>query len=134
MSDPVITNLDTGSVMIQTWGKRQGVFRNPVAAPTTYVAGTVLALDTVDGKMYPFLTGGATGRNIPKYILTSTIATLASSDNQIEAVTAGIFDQGRIVQHPAIALTAAELDLMLNRPLIPVLTKQLAKTDNPLNP
>lgn len=72
----------------------------------------------------------------PKYVLTYPLTVLASSSAAVTVMSAGKVNQRRLWVHgsPPTAATANDLDVLLNRPIIPVDIGQLAKTDNPLNP
>lgn len=72
----------------------------------------------------------------PKYVTTYPITVLASSTAPVTVLSAGKVNQRRLFVHgaPPTVATADHLDVLLDRPIIPVDINQLAKTDNPLNP
>lgn len=67
----------------------------------------------------------------PKFVLTYEKVVGASSSAPVTALSAGKVDQGRLVIHGGTSITAAILDDLLDRPIIPVSATQLAKIDNP---
>lgn len=68
---------------------------------------------------------------LPKFVLTYEVVLAASSTKAVTVLAAGKVDQSRLVIHNETALTAAMLDDLLARTIIPVNRKQLAKIDNP---
>jgi len=67
----------------------------------------------------------------PKYVLTYEVALAASSTGAVTVLSAGKVNQNRLVIHDGTTLTAAHLDALLDRPIVPVDVKQLAQIDNP---
>ena len=69
----------------------------------------------------------------PEYVLTHQKVVAASSSSAVTVLSAGKVNQNRLKVHgaPPTAATAAHLHALLNRPIIPVDIKQLAKIDNP---
>jgi hypothetical protein len=65
------------------------------------------------------------------FVLTHEVVLAASSTGPVQVMSAGKVDQNRLVIHDATAITAAMLDDLLTRTIIPVDVKQLAKIDNP---
>lgn len=68
----------------------------------------------------------------PKYVLTYPLTVLASSSAAVSVMSAGKVNQRRLFVHgaPPTLATANDLDVLLNRPIIPVDIGQLAKADN----
>lgn len=69
----------------------------------------------------------------PQYVLTHEKVVAASSSSPVTVLAAGKVNQNRLKVHgaPPTAATAAHFHALLNRPIIPVDIKQLAKIDNP---
>jgi hypothetical protein len=67
----------------------------------------------------------------PKFVLTHEVTLAAESTGPVQVMSAGKVDQNRLVIHNETAITAAMLDDLLLRTIIPVDVKQLAKVDNP---
>jgi hypothetical protein len=65
------------------------------------------------------------------FVLTYEVVLAASSSTPVEVMSAGKVDQNRLVIHNATVITAAMLDDLTARGIIPVDVKQLAKIDNP---
>lgn len=132
MANITITDIDLGSVMLEVWGKRASVLSNAELTEQTFAPGTILALSSADGKLYPYDPAAvADDIEIPKFILTYEVVIAASSDAQVEVISAGKVDQTRLVIHDGTALTAAMLDELMDRPFVLVDVTQLAKVDNP---
>lgn len=133
MANITITNNDSGSVALEVWGVLSGkVLRNAAGTPETFAAGTILALHATDGKLYPWDPAETSEDiEIPKYVLTYEVVAAATSDNPVQVLSAGKVNQRRLVIHDGTTLTAAHLDALLNRPIIPVDVTQLALVDNP---
>jgi hypothetical protein len=126
------TNIDLGGVIIELWGQTSGVLRNAAVSEQTFAPGTLLARHATDGKFYPY-DPAETSEDIevPKYILTYEVVAAASSDNQVQAMSAGKFDQNRIVVHDGTPVTAGIIDQLMNRTFVAIDVKQLARIDNP---
>ena len=134
MSNIAITNNDLGSVALELWGAVDGTLVNEDAGPadSVFAAGTILARHATDGKLYPY-DPAETSEDIevPKYVLTYPVTLEASSEGPVTVLSAGRVNQNRLVIHDGTAITAAHLDALMNRPIIPVDVKQLAMIDNP---
>lgn len=132
MSNIAITNIDNGSVVLELWGQTDGLLRNAGGDEDTFVAGTILARHATDGKFYPYDPAETSEDiEIPKYILTYDVTIATVTDKAVTVMSAGKVNQNRLVIHDGTTLTAAHLDALMNRPIIPVDVKQLAKIDNP---
>ncbi len=88
MADPIITNVDIGSVIL-----KDGQFRDDLltfAGAATVLAGTILARDSVSLKLVPFVKGGVTNENgIPKAILTYDVTAAGAGDEAIRDMVSG---------------------------------------------
>jgi hypothetical protein len=127
-----ITNNDLGSVVLELWGTVDGILENAALTTQVFVAGTLLALHATDGHLYPYDPGETSeDLEVPKYVLTYDVTLAASTDTPVTVMAAGKVNQSRLVIHDGTPITAPILDRLLNRPIIPVDAKQLAKIDNP---
>lgn len=133
MANITTTNNDLGSAALEVWGTVDGVLRNDAVTAQNFAEGTLLARKASDGKLYPYDPAVTPPSDLlsPKYVLPYPVAALATSDNPVTVVSAGKVNSRRLVVHPAIAVTAADLDALLDRPIIPVDLGQLSKVDNP---
>lgn len=133
MPNITITNNDIGSVVLDLWGAQDGVLENAELTEQTFAAGTLLALHATDGHLYPYDPADATGEDleIPKFVLTYEVTIAASDDAPVTVLNAGRVNKNRLLIHDGTTLTAAMVDQLLNRSIIPVDVKQLALIDNP---
>ncbi len=96
MADPIITNVDTGTVVI-----KDNEFRDDVVTFTgaaTYEAGTILARDSVSLKLIAFVKGGSTNENgIPKAVLIEDLAATGAGDLPARPCVAGSVEKGRLI-------------------------------------
>lgn len=84
----IITNYDTGSLYIGTPKMRDELLT--FAGAGTVVKGTILARDSVSGKLVPFVKGGATNENgIPKAILPVDVTATGAGDESVRVIRAG---------------------------------------------
>ena len=126
------TNNDLGSVALEVWGTLDAVLRNAAGTQQVFAEGTLLARHATDGKLYPYDPADTTeDLDQPKYVLTYPVTAAATSDNRVTVMSAGKVNQRRLVIHDGTTVAAAHLDALLNRPIVPVDTTQLAKIDNP---
>lgn len=132
MPNITITNNDIGSVVLDLWGAQDGILENVAITEQTFVAGTLLALHATDGHLYPYDPAETSeDLEVPKFVLTYDVTIAASSDKPVTVLNAGRVNKNRLVIHDGTTLTAAMLDQLLNRSIIPVDVKQLALIDNP---
>jgi hypothetical protein len=126
-----ITNVDTGSVVLELEAATDGTLQNAAITAETFVAGTLLARQATDGKFYPFDGAGLDGLAIPKAVLTYDVTVPATSGAAVRVLTAGKVNALRLVIHGGTAITAAHLDLLRDFSIIPVDVAQLGNIDNP---
>jgi len=91
-----VTNNDLGSVILQ-----DGQFRDElltVGGAVTVLEGTILARDSVSGKLVPYVKGGVTNENgIPKAVLTYEIVAAGAGDEPIRDMVSGTVRASRLV-------------------------------------
>lgn len=96
MPDPTITNVDTGGPLY-----KDGEFRDDTltfAGTDTFAAGTILARDSVSGKLVLFAKGGSTnGNGIPKAILTYEVSRTGAGDVAVRACVGGTFRKDKLI-------------------------------------
>ncbi|ARB06248.1 hypothetical protein SppYZU01_11 [Shewanella phage SppYZU01] len=96
MANLTITNVDIGNVILQDADFRDELLTFGGAA--TVLEGTILARDSVSGKLVPFVKGGATNENgIPKAIVTYDVVAAGAGDVAIRAGVAGKYRKERLV-------------------------------------
>ena len=132
MSNITVTNTDAGSVLLEKWGEVDNVLVNSAITETVFLEGTLLALHETDGKLYPYDPEAVTENiNVPKYVLTYEVTVAASSEAAVMALSAGKVNQNRLRLQGGGPVTAAILDQLLDRPIIPVAVTQTCVIDNP---
>lgn len=127
-----VTNVDLGNVILQ-----DAQFRDELltfGASGTVVEGTILARDSVSGKLVPFVVGGATNENgIPKAIVTYDVTADAAGDVPIRAGVAGGYRKERLVvdaDGDDSNITDAIIDQLRDYGLVPVNVQELGILDN----
>ncbi len=96
MADPTITNVDRGSVVINS-----DLFVDDLLTFTgadVYVEGTILARDSVSKKLIAFVKGGSTNEDgIPKTVLTYGVTATGAGDIPIRRSTGMSVRKERLV-------------------------------------
>lgn len=96
MPDPTITNNDTGGVIFKDVEYRDDVIT--FAGADTFAAGTILARDSVSGKLVLFVKGGSTNENgIPKAVLTYPVTAAGSGDKTARVAIKGQFRKDKLI-------------------------------------
>lgn len=136
MANAVFTDIDLGNVCLG-----DNVFQDElltVGGAVTVLAGTILARDSVSGKLVPFVIGGASNENgIPKAVLTYDATSTGAGDIAVRALIGGRVKKERLLEDgdgDGSNLTAAHFDSLRAVGIIPESTKQLGVYDNPNNP
>lgn len=132
MPNVTITNLDLGSVILEG-----GQFRDELLTFTgvaTVLAGTILARDSVSGKLVPYVIGGvANGNGIPKAILTYAVTSTGAGDVPIRDMVSGSVRKSRLVVNADgddSNITAAILDSLRLYSLVAIDSSELNILDN----
>lgn len=130
------TDIDLGNVCLGN-----NVFQDElltVGGAVTVLAGTILARDSVSGKLVPFVIGGSTNQNgIPKAVLTYDATSSGAGDISVRALIGGRVKKERLIEDgdgDGSNLTAAHFDSLRAVGIIPEPVKQLGVYDNPNNP
>ena len=128
-----VTNVDMGpSPILQGASFRDDVLT--FAGADTFVAGTILARDSVSGNLVPFVVGGATNENgIPKAILTYDVEAAGAGDVPIRAGVAGEYRKEQLVidaDGDDSNIDAAVIDQLRDYGLTPIDVDELNILDN----
>lgn len=127
-----ITNIDLGGVILEdpSFDDETVTF----AGADTFAAGTILARDTVSGKLVLYAVGGSTnGNGVPCAVLTYQLVRAGAGDLPARVLVGGKVKRQRLVVDAAgndSTITQAVKDLLRARGIIAVETKQLSKLDN----
>lgn len=96
MDNPVITNIDQGSVPLDAPKYQADTFT--AAGAGTILAGTILARDSVSLKLVVFAKGGATNENgIPKAITDVDIVATGAGDLPVRPIIAGGYRREKLI-------------------------------------
>jgi len=132
MPDPVITNVDTGSVELE-----DGKFGDELltfGGAGTVVAGTILARDSVSLKLIPYVKGGVTNEDgIAKAVLTYDVIAAGAGDEAIRALVHGVVNRDRLIidaDGDGSNIDAVELDGLRDFNITTQDVEQLAQLDN----
>lgn len=132
MANSTITNVDIGNVVQQDADFRDELLTFGGAA--TVLEGTILARDSVSGKLVPFVKGGATNENgIPKAIVTYDVVAAGAGDVAIRAGVAGKYRKERLVidaDGDASNVDDVVIDQLRDYGLVPIDVQELGILDN----
>lgn len=132
MANIEITQVDTGSVEIEG-GKFQDELITFTGADTL-AAGTILARDSVSGKLVVYAIGGVTNENgVPKAVLTYPVVAAGAGDEPARVLVAGRVNATRLVvdaDGDASNITAAILDELRSYGIVALDVEQLGAADN----
>tara|TARA_R110000772_G_scaffold268728_1_gene398237 strand:+ start:6531 stop:6932 length:402 start_codon:yes stop_codon:yes gene_type:complete len=132
MANSTITNVDIGNVVLQDADFRDELLTFGGAA--TVLEGTILARDSVSGKLVPFVKGGATNENgIPKAIVTYDVVGAGAGDVAIRAGVAGKYRKERLVidaDGDASNVDDVVIDQLRDYGLVPIDVQELGILDN----
>lgn len=132
MANIEITNVDTGSVELEG-----GQFRDDTltfAGADTFAPGTILARDSVSGKLVLYVKGGVTNENgIPKAVLTYEVTAAGAGDVRVRVLVAGRVNKNRLVidaDGDDSNIDAGVLDRLRDYGITALDAAQLSKLDN----
>lgn len=132
MSNITVTNVDIGNVIL-----KDGEFRDDLltfAGAGTVVEGTILARDSVSGKLVPFVKGGVTNENgIPKAVLTYDVTATGAGDVAIRDMVSGSVRAQRLVidaDGDGSNVDAVVLDQLRDYSLVSIDVQELNILDN----
>lgn len=127
-----ITNNDLGSVILSEAVHRDDLLT--LAGADTIAAGTILARDSVSGKLVLFVKGGVTNENgIPKVVLAYEVVAAGAGDVPIRAGIQGKYIKSRLVidaDGDATNVDNAVMDQLRDYGLISIDVQELNVLDN----
>ncbi len=130
MGDPIITNNDNGSVILEGQADRFDTFTAPASI---VLAGTLLARLVATDKLVVFVKGGAGGAEVPKAVLTYQVDGGAGGDVQITSFVDGKVNLNRLVisaDGDASNIDAVVIDQLQDYGIVALPAKQLNIQDN----
>ena len=96
MANLTTTNVDTGNVLLA-----YGEFRDyalTFAGAGTVRSGTILARNTGDQKLIPYVKGGSSnGNGVPAFVMTYDVVATAAGDVQVRALISGVVRKERLI-------------------------------------
>lgn len=131
-----VTNVDCGSVFLESSVTGFQPDELTVPANTTYKEGTILARSSATEKLVAFVDGGVTAENgIPKTVLSYDVEndTSAPLDVPVRVAVEGKVRKPRLRIHPAITdagVTRVIEDQLRVYKIIPTNTSDLSMLDN----
>ena len=132
MPNITVENVDIGNVILQNAEFRDDVLT--FAGADTFVAGTILARDSVSGNLVPFVKGGATNENgIPKAILTYDVEAAGAGDVPVRVGVSGHYRKERLVidaDGDASNVDNVVIDQLRDYSLVPIDVEELNILDN----
>lgn len=132
MADPVITTNDNGALIWRGAEYQDDTFTAGGAGTTP--EGTILARDSVSGKLIPYVKGGVTNEDgIPKAVLTYDVVAAGAGDLAVRPAIKGEFIKERLIiaaDGDDINIDAAVKDLLRDYGLLAVNVEQLNNLDN----
>lgn len=132
MTNFTVTNNDLKSPILQEADFRDDTLT--FAGADTFVAGTILARDSVSLKLVPFVKGGVTNQNgIPKAILTYEVTAAGAGDVPVRAAVTGKYRKEELVidaDGDASNVDAAVIDQLRAYGLTPIDVSELNILDN----
>ena len=127
-----VTNNDVGGVILDNPQYRDDVFTS--AGADELLAGTILARDSVSGKLVLFVKGGATNENgIPKVILTYPLSIAGAGDVPVRVAILGEYRKEKLVidaDGDDSNIDSVVIDQLRDYGLTPVDMKELNIADN----
>lgn len=132
MSNITVTNVDIGNVIL-----KDGEFRDDLltfAGAGTVKEGTILARDSVSGKLVPYVKGGVTNENgIPKAVLTYDVTATGAGDVAIRDMVSGSVRAQRLIidaDGDGSNVDAVVLDELRDYSLVSIDVQELNILDN----
>jgi len=127
-----VTNVDLGSVILKNAEHRDDTIT--FAGADTFAEGTILARDSVSGKLVLFVKGGvANGNGIPKAVLTYDITLAAGGDSPARVMVSGEVRKERLIidaDGDDSNIDAAVIDQLRDYSIVAINVTELAELDN----
>lgn len=96
MANMTVTNVDRGGVIID--GRQYKDDTLTFAGAGTIEAGTILARDSVSGKLVPYVKGGSTNENgIPKTIISYDVVATGAGDVVVRVLADGVVRKDKLI-------------------------------------
>lgn len=132
MATSTITNVDLGNVVIEGVADHDELLT--LAGADTIAEGTILARDSVSGKLVLYAIGGVTnGNGIPKAVLTYEVVSTGAGDVPVRALQTGKVNFNRLIvdaDGDNSNITNAILDQLRDYGIETVKVKDLSILDN----
>lgn len=132
MPDPIITNVDLGSPILENARFRDNLMT--FAGADTMAKGTIIARDTSSLKYVIYVKGGSTnGNGVPQGILTEEVVSTGAGDVAVRVGIAGDFRKERLIidaDGDDSNIDGAVIDLLLDVGLVPIDVSELNLQDN----
>lgn len=132
MANLTVTNVDLGGVEISNAEFRDELLT--FAGADDLLAGTILARDSVSGKLVIFVKGDVTNENgIPKAILTYPVSAAGAGDVAVRAAISGNFNRSNLVidaDGDATNIDGVVVDQLRDYGMIALNTDELNILDN----
>jgi hypothetical protein len=132
MSNFEIQNNDLGSVDLFGTEYESDIYDSTIAGAGTLAAGTILARDSVSGKLRDFVVGGGTNENgIPKVVVGNhEIVHDGSGDVSLRVIVSGEVRRDKIVTAAADTITDAIVDQLRDYSIVARRNTDVSKLDN----
>ena len=131
MPDPVVENINSRSVELE--GGEYDDETLTFAAADTFVPGTLLARNSVSGKLEIMVVGGPNGTDVPKAVLQYTVTRGSGGDTPIRPLLKGKVNKDMLIidaDGDGSNITTTHLDQLRAAGITPVSVAQLAELDN----
>ena len=128
MGSVIVTNIDIGNIVLERAEFRDDVFASTVT--DSFASGTILARDSVSGKMVAYAPLGTNETNIPKGVLTYTLNTVDTTDSRVRFMVSGVLRADRLLVHTGEPVTKVMLDQLRDYSLIAMDFTELNIPDN----
>lgn len=127
-----VTNIDLGNVVLCDAEFKDDLLT--FAGAATVLEGTILARDSVSGKLVPYVIGGSTNENgIPKTVMTYDVTAAGAGDVAVRSMISGKVRKERLVVNADgddSNITNAILDQLRSYSIVPVSVDELNILDN----
>lgn len=128
MPNPTSTAIDQGFI-----GLGDNEYRDEsvkFAGAATLLAGCIMARDTADGTLVPFVIGGVTnGNGVPDSVLSEPLVATGAGNLPFRVIISGRVNKSRLVVNAdgsAVNLTGAHEATLRARAIVPVRVDQIA--------
>ncbi len=132
MANSTVNNVDLGSIEVDG-----AIYQDDVvnfAGADAYAAGTIMARDSVSGKLRVFVKGGSTNENgIPKVVLSYPIERSGAGDVHTRVLVKGHINRDRLIidaDGDGSNVDDVVLDQLRNYGIVASPVEQLAQLDN----